>query len=185
VEKFKIDALICAGYKWLLGPYSLGLAYYSDKFNSGKPIEESWMNRKEASDFSKLTTYPEAYGDGAQRYNVGEFSNFVGLPMLKTALTQILEWQPDNIQAYCENLISPIYAFLEENKIPSDEASSISSHLMGIYLPASVDITHFMQSLKAQQIYASARGRSIRVSPHVYNTENDIEAFLGVFKNHI
>ncbi len=185
VRKYKIDALICAGYKWLMGPYSLGLAYYSEKFNTGKPIEESWMNRREASDFSKLTTYPETYGEGAQRYNVGEFSNFISLPMLKAALEQIIEWDPKNIQAYCGNLVAPIYSFLEEHNIPSDNANAISSHLVGIYLPQTVDMNFFMQSLKAQQIFVSARGRSIRVSPHVYNTESDIDAFLTVFKNHI
>ena len=39
VRKYQIDALICAAYKWLLGPYSTGLAYFSSKFNDGTPIE--------------------------------------------------------------------------------------------------------------------------------------------------
>ncbi len=185
VQNYKIDALICAGYKWLMGPYSLGLAYYSERFNEGKSLDESWMNRENASDFSKLTTYPEAYGEGAQRYNVGEFSNFIALPMLKSALKQIIEWNPQNIQSYCRNLVEPIYSFLEDNNIPSDNSRAISSHLMGIYLPQKVDINLFMQSLKAEQIFVSARGRSVRVSPHVYNTAPDIDAFLNVFKNHI
>ncbi|MBL4593932.1 MAG: aminotransferase class V-fold PLP-dependent enzyme, partial [Flavobacteriales bacterium] len=41
VEEIKPDAVICAGYKWLMGPYSLGLAYYGEYFNNGIPIEEN------------------------------------------------------------------------------------------------------------------------------------------------
>ena len=57
VQQYQIDALICAAYKWLLGPYSTGLAYFSSKFNDGIPIEESWMNRTNAKEFSNLTTF--------------------------------------------------------------------------------------------------------------------------------
>jgi len=38
VQEIEPDALICGGYKWLLGPYSIGLAYYSDAFNQGTPL---------------------------------------------------------------------------------------------------------------------------------------------------
>lgn len=41
VKEIEPDALICAGYKWLLGPYAIGLAYYSDAFSNGNPIEEN------------------------------------------------------------------------------------------------------------------------------------------------
>jgi selenocysteine lyase/cysteine desulfurase len=51
VEKIQPDALVCAGYKWLLGPYSIGVAYYGEYFDEGKPIEESWLNRLESEIF--------------------------------------------------------------------------------------------------------------------------------------
>ena len=46
VVENNVDALVCASYKWLLGPYSIGLAYYSEAFNSGKPIEDSWLTNR-------------------------------------------------------------------------------------------------------------------------------------------
>ena len=55
VNQLKVDAIVCAGYKWLFGPYSIAIAYIGPAFNNGKPLEESWMNRKNASDFSNLT----------------------------------------------------------------------------------------------------------------------------------
>ena len=32
INEYNIDALVCASYKWLFGPYSMGLAYFSDQF---------------------------------------------------------------------------------------------------------------------------------------------------------
>jgi selenocysteine lyase/cysteine desulfurase len=111
----KIDALVCASYKWLLGPYSIGLAYYSEAFNSGKPIEDSWLNKSNADDFTKLTAYTDSYRPGAARYSMGESSNFMLIPMLNKALDEILEWQPAGGQAYSTELIQPLLKFFKEN----------------------------------------------------------------------
>jgi selenocysteine lyase/cysteine desulfurase len=184
VQKFNIDALICASYKWLLGPYSKGLAYYSDKFNTGEPIEYSWMTRKDSHDFNKLTDYPEEYGLGAMRYNVGEFSDFIGLPMIKAALEQILEWRPENIQNYCFNLLRPLRDFLEDKKIEKDRDNMVSAHLYGLFLPEKVNLKMLMEDFKRKNIHLSARGKSIRISPHVYNDSNDVNSLIEVLDRH-
>ena len=81
IEETQPDALICATYKWLLGPYSLGFAYFGSYFDNGSPIEESWLNRKNSEDFSELTNYNDDYKDGANRYCMGESANFTSVPM--------------------------------------------------------------------------------------------------------
>ncbi|MFM7859123.1 MAG: aminotransferase class V-fold PLP-dependent enzyme, partial [Flammeovirgaceae bacterium] len=91
------DALICAGYKWLMGPYSIGLAYYGDYFNEGKPLEENWINRLNSENFAGLVNYQAQYQKGALRYEVGEHSNFILVPMMLEALKQVLQWNPKNI----------------------------------------------------------------------------------------
>lgn len=185
VQEFKIDALICASYKWLLGPYSSGLAYYSEKFNQGEPIEYSWMTRKDSHDFDKLTSYPEQYGRGAMRYNVGEFSNFIALPMLKAALEQILKWKVENIQNYCFELLEPLRAFQKRKGLKMEDETKMSSHLYGLFLPQTQLTPELKKDLKTNKIYLSTRGNFIRVSPHVYNTVTDIEAFIKVLDTHL
>ena len=46
VKKYKIDALICAAYKWLMGPYSTALAYINEDFNE-KGIDSDFQPMKE------------------------------------------------------------------------------------------------------------------------------------------
>jgi selenocysteine lyase/cysteine desulfurase len=185
VQKFKIDALICAAYKWLLGPYSSGLAFYSERFNNGDPLEYSWMTRKGGNDFSRLTAYPENFGEGAMRYNVGEFSDFIALPMLKAALEQILKWKPEHIQTYCQNLLGELFEFLQDKKIQKDDDNAVSAHLYGLFLPKGVNQEKLMQDFKTENIHLSSRGNSIRISPHVYNDADDISALLNILDRHL
>jgi selenocysteine lyase/cysteine desulfurase len=180
VAKFQIDALIVAGYKWLMGPYSIGMAYYSEFFNNGKPIEESWMNRLRSNDFGNLTDYEHQYRPGAARYNLGESSNFILVPMLQKALDQLLEWEPQNVQNYCEELSLPLVSFLQEKGYWVENPTYRSKHLFGFAMPESMDREKFMKKLADKKVYLSLRSSSMRVSPHLYNTREDVNALIEV-----
>ena len=182
VASFQIDALVCAGYKWLMGPYSIGLAYYSEFFNEGTPLEESWMTRSNAQNFSSLTNYVDDYVAGAGRYNVGEFSNFTLLPMLNVAIEQILKWDPAKIQSYCDHLSQPLIKFLRDNGFWVEEDQYRAKHLFGILLPAHLDQKVLLHKLQERKIFVSTRGKAIRISLHLYNTKEDIEAIMEVLE---
>lgn len=190
VEKIQPDALICAGYKWLLGPYSIGLAYLGEFFDEGVPVEESWMHRAESDNFAKLIRYERAYRPKAQRYNMGEHSNFILMPMLEDSLTQILDWGIDNMQNYCREITQkPIEALQELGCILENEAFR-ASHLLGISLPQQLTggVPHnqtFTDKLLANKIIISNRGVAIRVSQNVYNTEADLWALVEVLKKNL
>lgn len=178
VKECKIDALICAGYKWLFGPYTTGVAYYSEKFQEGIPLEETWMNRINAAEFSRLTDYTPHYKSGSSRYNMGEFSNFILNPMLLCGLQQVFAWTPGFIQHYCAGLIAPLLAQVEQKGWGIEDAAYRGNHLFGLQLPAQIQPDHFYTILQQRKIFVSLRGNSIRISPHVYNTEKDISALM-------
>ena len=176
----RIDALVCAGYKWLLAPYSTGFAYFSESFNEGVPLEDTWMNKLNAMDFTQLTSYAEDFYPGAARYNAGEFSNFILVPMFNAACQQIIDWQVHAIEEYCYNLIRPVVQLLREKECWIEDENYRASHLFGFLLPPSVTTSRFFGKLRESSIFVSLRGNTIRVSPHVYNTESDIEALMSV-----
>ena len=180
IVAYHIDALVCAAYKWLLAPYSIGFAYFSEYFNGGIPLEDTWMNKSNANDFVRLTSYVDEYKPGAARYNAGEFSNFILLPMLNAALDQIIDWQVNLIQDYCTNLIKPLVQVLKEKKFWIEDENYRASHLFGFLLPDNISSTHLLEKLQERKIFVSVRGDAIRVSAHLYNTEKDIEALADV-----
>src|SRR4051812_45932793 len=58
VRKVQPDFAVAAAYKWLLGPYSIGVMYVSPKWHdTGRPLEENWIQRENARKFSDLVQY--------------------------------------------------------------------------------------------------------------------------------
>jgi selenocysteine lyase/cysteine desulfurase len=182
VKACNIDALVCAAYKWLMGPYSTGMAYYSTRFNDGTPLEETWLNRTNAHNFSQLTNYTSMYTGGAFRYNMGEFSNFTLLPMLNAALKQIIDWEPENIQQYCNQLIQPLVLFLQQHGFFVEEDCFRAKHLFGFKLPPSFEKEELLKELQQRSISVSSRGNAVRVCTHLFNTEEDIAVFIDAVK---
>ncbi|MEL7220704.1 MAG: aminotransferase class V-fold PLP-dependent enzyme [Bacteroidota bacterium] len=182
VARIRPDALICAAYKWLMGPYSTALAYYGPRMDGGVPIEENWINRKDSHNFRNLVNYQEEYQPLAGRYCVGEQSNFMLLPMLETALQQINAWEVERIQAYCQELNAP---FLEElsalgyHILPEDQRAH---HLLGISLPQGLKMETIQRELAAKNITVSVRGQSIRIAPNVYNNRTDWEKLMKILR---
>ncbi|PRY84080.1 aminotransferase class V-fold PLP-dependent enzyme [Mongoliibacter ruber] len=174
------DALVCSGYKWLLGPYSIGMAYYSEKFNQGIPLEESWMNRSNAQEFSSLTNYADAYSPGAGRYNMGEFSNFNLVPMLSESIRHILEWRVDTIENHNRELAAPLFPFLHEKGFAVGEEAYRCAHLFGIQLPNHIKKEKLLANLESNRVFVSVRGEAIRISLHLFNTADDIQALMDV-----
>lgn len=168
IEKLQPDALVCAAYKWLMGPYSIGVAYFGTRYNDGVPIEESWMAREGSRDFAGLIDQGDAYRAGAARYDVGETSNFILIPMLTAALEQLLEWGVGRIDDYCRALSGRLF--------PG------AGHLFGLRLPAEADPERVKAHLRRRNVFVSVRGRAIRVSPYVYNDPADLEALSNALQ---
>lgn len=173
VEEVQAHAIVCAAYKWLLGPYSTGLSWLSEEFLHGAPIEQSWVIRKNAADFSSLTNYTEHYISGAGRYDMGEFSNFISMPMLKASLQQILTWTPEAIQSYCDTLSNPFITWVSQMGMHVEEPDFRAAHLFGIRGFHKTQAIALGEKLQKEKIYISVRGNSLRISPHVYNDTLD------------
>jgi selenocysteine lyase/cysteine desulfurase len=183
VARIKPDALVVAAYKWLLGPYSLGFAYYGSRFDNGEPIEENWIAREASEDFRGLVNYRDGYQPGALRYDVGERSNFALMPMAVAALEQILEWQPERIQNYCRDLCSDVVDDLRGAGFLIEANDWRAQHLFGVRMPPSVDLAELNGDLQRANVFAALRGSALRVAPNVYNDAVDVDALVGVLRS--
>ena len=172
VDDIQPDALVCAGYKWLMGPYGSGLSYFGEFFDDGEPIEESWINRKGSEDFSNLINYQHEYAKFAKRYSVGQQSNFINVDMLNQGIKQINKWGVDNVYDYIKSISSKYFDMLDRSKVWYEEEDYRAGHLFG--LKPKKNLKKILKKIREKNIYISLRGDIIRVSPSVYNTEKDV-----------
>ena len=113
INTIQPDALVCAAYKWLMGPYGSAVCYFGKSFDEGSPIEESWINRKGSEDFSQLINYQEEYAKGARKFSVGQQSSFINVSMLIAAIKQLNSWGVKNIYNYTESITDSCFEILD------------------------------------------------------------------------
>jgi selenocysteine lyase/cysteine desulfurase len=140
------------------------------------------MNRLNSEDFSSLVTYQSEYQPGALRYEVGEHSNFVLVPMMIKALEQLNRWGVSNIQAYCEAITREAVTRLREHDFWIEDEHYRGHHLIGVRLPQGIDIQKIKNDLAKNKIYVSFRGNAIRVAPNVYNDEADLKKLVKILR---
>ena len=174
------DFLVAVGYKWLMGPYSLGYLYVAPKWHErGVPIEQTWMSRAGAEDFARLVDYSAEMRAGARRFDMGEFSQFNLLPMATAALEQVLEWGVDFVAREVGALTAAIARDAGAlGCIVADERDRVR-HMLGVQLPGGLP-ADLADRLADAKVFVSVRGDSIRVAPHLYNDERDVQRFISV-----
>jgi selenocysteine lyase/cysteine desulfurase len=177
------DAVITAGYKWLLGPYGMALGWFGPAFRNGIPLEESWIARKGSENFARLVEYEPDYAPGAVRFDVGERSDPIRLPMMLEALALLEELgAPASVDAHGRALGAPFRQWAREAGFGVDDEAAYGGHLFGVGLPAGLEPEAVAEALRARQVLVSVRGRALRISPHLYNDEGDMEALRGALE---
>ena len=182
VQAVQPDVLICAAYKWLLGPYSVSFAYFGPRFDEGVPLEETWIARDKSEDFQHLVDYQDGYQPGAVRYDVAERANFFLLPIAAASLELLLEWTPERIQAYCADLTRDMLDEAGELGYSVEDERWRSSHLFGLRMPAGIDLGALKRMLGERNVSASLRGTALRLAPNVYNDLEDVDALMSVLR---
>lgn len=173
------DYVVCAGYKWLLGPYSLGFLWIAPEHRAGRPIEYNWIGRAGAEDFAGLVDYRDEYQPGARRFDVGERSNFVLVPMLNAALEQILDWGVEAVEATLAARTADVAARAARLGLGSAPAELRAGHFLGLRFPGGALPDGLLAALAAERVYVSIRGASMRVTPHLYNTDEDVDRLFA------
>lgn len=180
LERVRPDLLVCAGYKWLLGPYSLGVMVVGERFERAVPLEETWIGREESQDFQRLVDYREDYRADASRFDVGERSNFILVPMLAAALELLLTWGTDQVAGYCRALTSQAARHARELGYATVQDEARCANIVGLNAPPGLDLARLRSVAESHRVFVSLRGEAVRVSPHVYNDESDVAALVEV-----
>ena len=170
------DYLVTVGYKWLLGPFALGYLYVAERHRDGVPLEENWISRLGSEDFSALTGYQDRYQPGARRFDVGQRTHFETTPMAVAALRQLLAWEVPRIAATLGQVTGRIQRAVEAIGL-SLTSSDRMPHMLGIALPAHARAA-VAGALAEAGVFAGVRGSSLRVSPHLWTTDQDVERLV-------
>jgi selenocysteine lyase/cysteine desulfurase len=185
IDLIKPDFLVAAGYKWLLCPYGFSLMYVSKQWRDARPLEETWLAREHAEDFTSLAHYSDKYMPGARRFDVGEKCTATILPGAIAALEQIKVWGVQQISDSLSVINHKIASHLLALGFQLPDDSQRSPHMFGAIIPHSYQ-GDLVSELRKRNVFISQRGKSIRFAPHLhiagYDVKRLVDALDGLIK---
>ena len=178
LAELRPDFAVTVGYKWLLGPLSVGYLYVDERHREGEPLEHNWIARRGAEDFAALVDYSDDLQPGARRFDVGERTNFVLTPMAIAALEQILDWSVEGIAKTLAEVTGAIERAAAERDLGTLRADERGPHMTGIQVPPGAS-TGLARSLAERGVHVGPRSTWLRISPHLHTTGADIERLFA------
>lgn len=177
VEAELIDAAAGACHKWLLTPEGVGMLYLSDRACERiEPTLVGWVSVANPEDYRN---FEQGWNRGALAWETGTGPTAL-LHGLEASLQLLTETGIDRIAAYLEELTDYFCDKLDHDKyqIVSSRRSREKSQIVCIGHREGVSAMTLYSRLKARNIITAPRGDRLRISPHFYNTPDEIDELV-------
>ena len=174
-----IDVLACGAQKWLLSPWGTGFVYVRDELVPRlAPAAVGWMSVRDSDDFSRMCDYDFSYRGDARRFEVVTlpYQDFAGL---NASLELLFELGLDAVAAHVGALAGRIVAWAASRDDVRLVTPAAAAARAGIVSLAPRDAAAAADRLRAAGVAHSLREGAIRLSPHCYNTADEVDAALG------
>ena len=179
------DFVTAAGYKWLLGPYGTGLFWANPKITQTlRPGPYYWQGIAGIDDrqTSGLNMADARPANGSRRWDAAETASYLNLAALEASVKLVLEMGVETVAEHNRGLIEYMYERLPKDRcVPSSPLDAAHRGPYGCFAGRTREKTAEMHAqLTKERVMVSLREGNIRVSPHMFNTESDIDRLVSV-----
>jgi cysteine desulfurase/selenocysteine lyase len=179
VRTAQIDILAAGGHKWLCGPFATGFTYVRRELvEKLEPPVVGWTSMEASADYADCVDYRWEWVDGARRFEVAT-QPFQDLAGFAESMGLLLEVGIDRIRRHVLGLVAPLAAWLAERnvEIVSEMAPERRS---GIFCFRPRDLRGTFRALHGAGVACVPREGAIRLSPHLYNTSEEMARVMEV-----
>ena len=181
VQALDPDFLVFPTYKWLLGPYGRAFLYIAKRHQNGLPLEQtSYGRRAIASDREPYFRDLDFVSDG-RRFDMGERDHFISLEMASIGMELLSAWGADAVKARIGMLTARLADALRNSGVLVPDESVRAPHILSLRFPNGMP-EGLIERMAAQGVYVAPRIGRMRISPHVYNDEEDMDRFVSSFR---
>ena len=182
VHKLDPDFVAFPTYKWLIGPYARAFLYVAKRHQTnGIPLEQTSSGRRAVRAEQDVYFTDLRYVGDARRFDMGERDHFISMEMAAIGMEMIHQWGRAAIVERLAMLTRRLAEGLRGTGAGIPDERVRSPHILGLSLCGGVP-KDLVARLAAQKVYVSPRLGRLRISPHVYNDEADVDRFVEVFR---
>jgi selenocysteine lyase/cysteine desulfurase len=173
VRETPVDVLACGGQKWLLSPWGSGFVYVRRAmFDLLPPADVGWMAYDGTDDLNRLTDYGDVLRSNARRYELVTLP-YQDIAGFVASVSMLLDIGVPAVRDHLAEIRTPLVDWAASRGVPvSSPVDSV--HASGIVCLELPDAPRAYAALRRAGIVTSLREGSIRVSPHLYNTEDEL-----------
>lgn len=175
------DFVVFPTYKWLLGPYGRAFLYVAKRHQNAVPLEQTSHGRRAVR--AEQSTYfaDTRYVPDARRFDMGERDHFISLEMASVGMEMVAGWGSAAITERLAALTARIASGLREADVDIPSTRVRAPHILSLSIPG-VTANALVDRLSAEKVYVAPRLGRMRISPHVYNDESDVDRFIEALK---
>lgn len=174
----EVDLFTCGCQKWMLGPCGTGFFYLSPRAQEMlQPSLCGWLSVDWGVDFTNLMRYDLPFRNGARRYEIMTYP-FQDFRALDASLDFLISFDAKDRWERVKNLTGSIIEAVESNSRLQLASSTEETRRSGILNLKARNSGRLFEFLTGQGIVVSHREGGVRVSPHFYNTSDEIEFFI-------
>ena len=144
-----------------------------------EPLEKEFRQAFQRSNVNKVRLAVYLATVLRAKFDVGEHSNFALMPMAVAAMEQILAWDIGEICMTLRGKTGHILRKLDLETVSLLPEPCRAPHILGLRFKAGIP-QELAAVLREKNVHVSIRGNSMRVSPHLYNTDEELERFILV-----
>ena len=164
-------------HKWLMGPQGVGVFYvHRDAMSLLRPLTANWYSVVNRDDY---LTYGQPWVNANSRIK-GSTHNVSGLVAFDAILAMLLEAGPSRIEAQVLHLAARLMEGLRSKGYELVSSDREGERSGVVCFRAHRDPLEILARAQAENIIVAVRVGVVRVSPHFYNTEEEIDHFLSV-----
>ncbi|MDQ3811828.1 MAG: aminotransferase class V-fold PLP-dependent enzyme [Chloroflexota bacterium] len=180
VGQLSVDLLACGGQKWLLSPWGTGFVYVRDELvRQLEPSAVGWLATQGADDFTRLVDYDFTYRDDARRFEVGTLP-YQDFAAFNASLELLLELGPAAVACHVEQIVSDAIAWAACRDDVRLVTPAHRARRAGIVCLAPRDARAASERLERARVVHALREGAIRLSPHCYNTREEMAQAVAV-----
>ena len=176
------DFVVFPTYKWLVGPYGRAFLYVAKRHQGGIPLEQTSYGRRSVRAEQSTYVADPGYVADARRFDMGERDHFITLEMASIGMEMIAAWNTRSIGARLAALTTRIADGLRDTDFIVPEARVRAPHILSLVFPEG-PANALVERLAAQDIHVAPRLGRMRLSPHVYNDEEDADRFVAALRS--
>jgi selenocysteine lyase/cysteine desulfurase len=179
VKTLDPDFVLFPTYKWLLGPYGRAFIYIAKRHQDGIPLEQTSYGRRDVRSEGVSYFADLNYVADARRFDMGERDHFISMEMASIGMEMMAEWGAAAIAGRLAMLTDRIAdGLMGTRRVRIPQRHMRAPHILSLD-PGDGLAATLVEALAAEAIYVALRLGRIRISPHVFNDEEDADRFLA------